>query len=134
MGWVHDAKATNVDASVVGIEGVGGRQIVLLGGLGKEGADYGTLRPALARHARQILCFGRTGPEMAEALADLPARTVATMADAVREAAALAHPGEVVLLSPAAASFDEFRDFEHRGDVFAALAAVAASSGRKEAL
>lgn len=138
--WVNDSKATNVDAAVVGVLGVGGTQIVLLGGLGKEGADYRALRPALSQHARQILCFGRDGPEMAEALTGLPVERVATMADAVTRAGALARPGEIVLLSPAAASFDEFRDFEHRGDVFAALAraaagaAEAAQAGREEAL
>lgn len=120
--WVDDSKATNVDAAEVGINGVGGRQIVLLGGLGKEGADYAALRPALEAHARLILCFGRTGPEIAASLPDLPVRLVPGMAEAVAAAAAEARPGEVVLLSPACASFDEFRDFEHRGEVFAALA------------
>jgi len=127
--WIDDSKATNVDAALVGINGVGGPQIALLGGLGKEGADYAPLRPALAQHARIVLCFGRTGPEIAAALDGLPVRTVATLADAVREAAAEARSGEVVLLSPACASFDEFRDFEHRGDVFAALARHASQEG-----
>lgn len=128
--WIDDSKATNVDAALVGITGVGGQQIVLLGGQGKEGADYGALRPALAKHARSILCFGLTGPEIAAALLGLPTHTVSSMADAVREAAAEARAGEVVLLCPACASFDEFRDFEHRGDVFAALARQASQEER----
>lgn len=130
--WVDDSKATNVDASIVGIQGVGGAQIVLLGGLGKEGADYSVLRPCLEAHARRILCFGKTGPEIAESLHGLPVQTVATLADAVTLASVQSRPGEVVLLSPACASFDEFRDFEHRGDVFAALARAAAERGPKE--
>lgn len=120
--WVDDSKATNVDAAVVGILGVGGRQVVLLGGLGKEGADYAGLRPALESHARVVICFGRTGPAIADALTGLQPRLVPTLAEAVALAGEEARPGEVVLLSPAAASFDEFRDFEHRGEVFAALA------------
>ncbi len=127
--WVDDSKATNIDAALVGIHGVGGRQIVLLGGLGKEGADYTTLAPALEAHARLTICFGRTGPEIAAALGGLPLALVGTLAEAVRLAEQVARAGEVVLLSPACASFDEFRDFEHRGEVFAALArAVAASA------
>lgn len=130
--WVDDSKATNVDAALVGIAGVGGQQIVLLGGLGKEGADYRPLAPVLAAHARRILCFGQTGPEIAAALAELPVTLVPTMAEAVALAAREARPGEVVLLSPACASFDEFRDFEHRGDVFAALARATAGAANRE--
>lgn len=120
--WVNDSKATNVDAALVGIEGLGGQQIVLLGGQGKEGADYGALRPALDRHAAHVICFGATGPEIAAALPGLPLDTVPTLAQAVALAARLAAPGQAVLLSPACASFDEFRDFEHRGAVFTRLA------------
>lgn len=120
--WVNDSKATNVDAAMVGIEGLAGRQIVLLGGQGKEGADYAALRPTLERHAAHILCFGASGPEIAAALPGLPLEIVPTMAEAAARAAHLARAGESILLSPACASFDEFRDFEHRGEVFARLA------------
>lgn len=130
--WVDDSKATNVDAALVGIRGVGGSQIVLLGGQGKDGADYRELAPALAAHARLVLCFGQSGPEIAAALPGLPVRLVPGMADAVALAAREARAGEVVLLSPACASFDEFRDFEHRGDVFAALARATTVAGAEE--
>lgn len=120
--WIDDSKATNVEAAQIGVAGVGGAQVVLLGGQGKEGADYSALRPALSAHGRRIICFGESGPEMAAALAGLPVTLVPTMAEAVALAAREAQPGEAVLLSPAAASFDEFQNFEHRGEVFAALA------------
>lgn len=120
--WINDSKATNIEAAQVGIAGVGGTLVVLLGGQGKEGADYSALRPALAGHARAIVCFGASGPEIAEALEGLPVEVTPTMAAAMRAAARQAVPGDAVLLSPACASFDEFRDFEHRGRVFAELA------------
>lgn len=120
--WVNDSKATNIDAAVIGIEGIGPGSIVLLGGQGKGGADYGALRPALAANGRHVIAFGASGPTIAEALHDLNVERVDTMAGAVALARRLARPGDTVLLSPACASFDEFRDFEHRGAVFTELA------------
>ncbi|MCK6503311.1 UDP-N-acetylmuramoyl-L-alanine--D-glutamate ligase [Myxococcota bacterium] len=116
--WINDSKATNVDAALVGIRAMDRPAVVLLGGLGKEGADYAPLAPALAK-ARAVIAFGASGSEIA---ATLGARRVGTMAEAVALAARLAGPGDAVLLSPACASFDEFQDFEHRGRVFADLA------------
>ncbi len=120
--WVNDSKATNIDAARIGIDGIGAGSIVLLGGQGKDGADYGDLRAALAGNSRHIIAFGASGPTIAEDLHDLNVERVATLADAVALARQLARPGDTVLLSPACASFDEFDDFEHRGRVFAALA------------
>jgi UDP-N-acetylmuramoylalanine--D-glutamate ligase len=120
--WVNDSKATNVDAALVGVRGIGAGQITLLGGQGKEGADYSQLRPLLEKYARHILCFGASGSEIARALEGLPVELLPTMRAAVARAHALAVAGDTVLLSPATASFDEFRDFEHRGAVFAELA------------
>ncbi len=125
--WIDDSKATNLDAARVGISGVDRPSVVLLGGQGKPLADgslgAGALAPALARH-RAVVTFGADGPRIADELANagVPAHRVATLADAVARARDLARPGDAVLLSPMCASFDEFRDFEHRGDVFAALA------------
>ena len=126
--WVNDSKATNVDAALVGIRGAPAPLVVLLGGQGKQGADYSLLAPVLAARARAVVTFGASGPDIALALqAGLPAggpplHRVATMAQAVALARSLARPGDTVLLSPATASFDEFTDFEHRGRVFAELA------------
>lgn len=119
--WINDSKATNIDATLVALRGLDRPAVVLLGGQGKEGADYRTLRAPLAA-ARRVLCFGQDGPHIAAALGDLPVETLPGLAAAVARARTLAQPGEAVLLSPACASFDEFRNFEHRGAVFSALA------------
>ncbi|MCB9779997.1 MAG: UDP-N-acetylmuramoyl-L-alanine--D-glutamate ligase [Alphaproteobacteria bacterium] len=117
--WIDDSKATNVDAALVGIRGVPGPQIVLLGGQGKDGADYGALLPALDR-ARAVVCFGASGPEIHAAVGGILAESLAEAVDLAR---ILALPGDSILLSPACASFDEFSDFEARGRAFAAWAA-----------
>jgi UDP-N-acetylmuramoylalanine--D-glutamate ligase len=120
--WINDSKATNVDAARVGYAGVEAPCIALLGGQGKEGADYAPLRPLLAHRARLVITFGASGPQIAEALAGLPLAAAPGLRDAVALARSAARPGDTILLSPACASFDEFRSFEHRGDVFRALA------------
>lgn len=120
--WVNDSKATNVDATLAGLAGLGGSAVVLLGGQGKDGADYAPLRPALEVLARGVVCFGASGPVVAGALEGLPVHLVGSLAEAVAVARQVARPGDRVVLSPACASFDEFRDFEHRGEVFRALA------------
>jgi UDP-N-acetylmuramoylalanine--D-glutamate ligase len=125
--WIDDSKATNLDAARVGITGLDRPSVVLLGGQGKPLADgslgAGALAPALARH-RAVVTFGADGPRIADELAavGVSAHRTATLADAAALARTLARPGDAVLLSPMCASFDAFRDFEHRGDVFAALA------------
>lgn len=125
--WLNDSKATNIDAALTGIRGAGAPQVALLGGQGKNGADYTALAPALRSRARRVICFGASGPAIAAALRIPLAPAVAVsvvpdLAAAVEEARSHAIPGDTVLLSPACASFDEFRDFEHRGAVFTALA------------
>ena len=118
--WINDSKATNVAAALTGLQGLGSPALALLGGDGKDGEDYGALIPAL-EGAPAVICFGRSGPIIAEALAPLRPRLVAGMEAAMVLAGQLARPGDAVVLSPACASFDEFDDFEHRGDVFRAL-------------
>jgi UDP-N-acetylmuramoylalanine--D-glutamate ligase len=122
ISWVNDSKATNVDAALVGIAGVDRPLVVLLGGKGKPGADYKRLRPVLEARARAIVCFGEAGPLIARVLFGLPVIETASMKNAVRVAATLAETDDVVLLSPACASFDEFTDFEARGHAFGLLA------------
>lgn len=123
--WINDSKATNVDAAIIGLTGAPAPQLVLLGGQGKDGADYTLLRPALEASARQVICFGASGAAIADDLRGLPVARVADLAAAVAAARSAARPGDTVLLSPACASFDEFQDFEHRGRVFTALASGA---------
>lgn len=119
--WINDSKATNVDAALVGISGNDRPAVVLLGGQAK-GPGFAVLADAL-RTQRATICFGGSGPAIADELegAGVAVVRVASMADAVHHARALAEPGDAVLLSPGCASFDAFDDFEHRGRVFAAL-------------
>jgi len=120
--WVNDSKATNVDAALVGIRGIDQPMIVLLGGQGKPGADYGRLKSTLRTQAKAVICFGASGPEIAKALSGLPIHHAHSLNEAVQTARGLAGTNEVVLLSPACASFDEFKDFEDRGHAFSTLA------------
>jgi UDP-N-acetylmuramoylalanine--D-glutamate ligase len=135
LRWVNDSKATNIDATLMGLGGVPAGALVLLGGEGKDGADYRLLLPALRAGGHRVICFGRDGGLIAEALqTGDPALDILTcpgLQAAVRAAAAQAAPGQTVLLSPACASFDEFRNFEHRGEVFAALVAALPPPGAR---
>ncbi len=118
--WINDSKATNVAAALTGLQGLGRPALALLGGEGKDGEDFGSLGRVLAA-APAVICFGRSGPGLARALGGLAPHCVETLTGAVGLARRLATPGDTVVLSPACASFDEFEDFEHRGDVFRAL-------------
>jgi UDP-N-acetylmuramoylalanine--D-glutamate ligase len=96
--------------------------VILLGGQAK-GESFAPLVPLLARH-RAVVCFGGSGPVVADELVRLGVDVVRVgpLDEAVAVARSLARPGDAVVLSPACASFDAFRNFEHRGQVFAALA------------
>jgi UDP-N-acetylmuramoylalanine--D-glutamate ligase len=126
--WYDDSKGTNVGATVAALNGLGalGRKIVvILGGDGK-GQDFSPLGKAVARHARAAVLIGRDGPLIEKVIGSAGAtlESAGSMDDAVRRAHALAKSGDVVLLSPACASFDMFRNYEHRAQVF--IAAVRA--------
>lgn len=120
--WINDSKATNLASTSVALTGMDRPCVVLLGGEAK-GGGFAELAPALARH-RAVVCFGGSGPAIADELeaAGVAVHRVGWLADAVAAARGLALPGDAVLFSPACASFDEFRNFEHRGDVFRAAA------------
>ena len=99
---------------------------MILGGDGK-GQDFSPLRKAVARHARAAVLIGRDGPLIEKAIGStsgVAIESAGDMEDAVRRAHVLAQPGDAVLLSPACASFDMFRNYEHRAQVF--IAAVRA--------
>jgi UDP-N-acetylmuramoylalanine--D-glutamate ligase len=122
--WINDSKATNVESAVAGLRSFPGRSIIWIGGGKGAGFSIDGLADEVARRARFAVLNGASAAELDSALADrgFTERTVvATLSDAVRSAAEVAREGDVVLLSPGYKSFDQFRDFEERGDAFAAL-------------
>ncbi|MEX0881232.1 MAG: UDP-N-acetylmuramoyl-L-alanine--D-glutamate ligase [Thermoanaerobaculia bacterium] len=130
--WVDDSKGTNVDAAAKSLEGlVDGSVVLILGGRDKHG-DFPALRDPVARKARAVLTIGEAAETIGAALAGAaPLERCGTMEKAVARAAALARAGDTVLLSPACASFDQYRSFEERGRHFAALARQTVE-GRRE--
>jgi UDP-N-acetylmuramoylalanine--D-glutamate ligase len=117
--YYDDSKGTNVGAAVTALEGLRERAAVLIAGGRDKGGSYGPLVEALARKARAVVLIGEAAPAIERAIAGrLPVERAATMHEAVRLGASLAHPGDAVLLSPACSSFDMFRDYKHRGDEF----------------
>jgi len=127
----NDSKGTNVDATLTAIHALPGPLVVLLGGTDK-GASYAPLRDALAGKLRRLVFLGEAIPQLRRDLGDLPHDLVPAFDEAVGAALALAQPGDQVLLSPACASFDQFDNFEQRGERFEALVA-AWSSSREDA-
>ena len=131
--YFDDSKGTNVGATVAALLGLGAdrRVVVILGGEGK-GQDFAPLAPPVARHARAVVLIGRDAPLIRAALegAGVALLDAPNLPDAVRLAAARAQPGDAVLMSPACASFDMFRHYEHRAEVFrAAVQALADGAG-----
>ena len=124
VDFYDDSKGTNVGATVAAITGLGadrapGQLVLILGGDGK-GQDFSPLRAGVARHARAVALIGRDGPQIEAALAgvDVPLRFHATLEAATAWCLAQAHSGDSVLLSPACASLDMFRNYAHRAEVF----------------
>jgi UDP-N-acetylmuramoylalanine--D-glutamate ligase len=116
--WYDDSKGTNVGATVAALNGMTVPVILIAGGDGK-GQDFSELKPACAQHARAVVLIGRDAPLIEAALGNgVTTRRAKDMREAVRIAAGIAQPGDVVLLSPACASFDMFRNYEHRAEVF----------------
>ncbi len=119
VDYFDDSKGTNVGATVAALAGMGRPVVVILGGDGK-GQDFAPLAGAVKAHARAVVLIGRDGPliEKQIARAGVPMPSADSLDAAVRHARALARPGDAVLLSPACASFDMFRNYEHRAQVF----------------
>jgi UDP-N-acetylmuramoylalanine--D-glutamate ligase len=119
--FFDDSKGTNVGATVAALSGLGEerRVVVILGGEGK-GQDFAPLAAPVRQYARAVVLIGRDAPLIEAALAatGVPLLHAASMEDAVKAAARRAHPGDAVLLSPACASFDMFKDYAHRAAVF----------------
>lgn len=120
LDWINDSKGTNVGATAAALAGQSVPVVLIAGGLGK-GQDFTVLRPLLAEKARGVVLIGQDADLIAQAWAGAtPIVRAADMGEAVSMAAELGRPGDVVLLSPACASFDMFKGYDHRGDVFAA--------------
>jgi UDP-N-acetylmuramoylalanine--D-glutamate ligase len=122
IAFIDDSKGTNVGATVAAIEGLDGPLVLIAGGEGK-GQDFAPLGPACRGKVKQAVLIGRDAPVLAAALAGHCGVSFAdSMATAVGVAASMARAGDTVLLSPACASFDMFRDYAERGAAFAAAA------------
>jgi UDP-N-acetylmuramoylalanine--D-glutamate ligase len=132
LRWYNDSKGTNVGATIAALDGMhsgqGNSRTVLIAGGDCKGADFSPLAPVVARTARAVILIGRDAPLLDAALQG-HVRTVraATLDEAIELAVQLGRTGDRVLLSPACASFDMFRDFEERGEAFTrAVEAIAA--------
>jgi UDP-N-acetylmuramoylalanine--D-glutamate ligase len=117
--FYDDSKGTNVGATVAALMGISSRVVLIAGGEGK-GQEFRPLREAIEKKAKGVVLIGSDGEKIAAALEGLQISMVraASMRDAVGMGFAMAAPGDVVLLSPACASFDMFRNYEHRAEVF----------------
>jgi UDP-N-acetylmuramoylalanine--D-glutamate ligase len=118
--FVNDSKGTNVGATIAAVTGMEGPIVLIAGGDGK-GQDFGALAAAFRGKVRHVVLIGRDAPRLAAALNGVcSTEPAADMASAVRAARDAARPGDTVLLSPACASLDMYRDYAQRGDEFAA--------------
>ena len=121
VAWINDSKGTNVGATLTAIESLGGqvegKLILILGGVSKE-ADFSSLQPVIQKWCRHTLVFGRDKALISEDLPEVALTLVNTLEEAVNQANTLATSGDCVLFSPACASFDQFKHYIHRGEVF----------------
>ncbi len=131
VDYVDDSKGTNVGATVAALDGLAQKIVLIAGGDGK-GQDFAPLVAPVARWCRAVMLIGRDAPAIRDTLAEtgVPLADHATLESAVHAAAELAEPGDAVLLSPACASLDMFRNYAHRADVFrAAVDEIAIDKG-----
>ncbi|QRN02756.1 UDP-N-acetylmuramoyl-L-alanine--D-glutamate ligase [Legionella sp. MW5194] len=125
VDWINDSKGTNIGATQSAITGIGGAMqgkiVLIAGGLGK-GADFTELRQPVSHYVRSMVLIGTDADKIEKAVGDLlPVSRAASLDEAINQAKHQAQAGDVVLLSPACASMDMFRDFNHRGELFANL-------------
>lgn len=121
VAYYDDSKGTNVGATCAALAGMPRKVVLIAGGDGK-GQDFTPLREPVLKNARAVVLIGRDAPLISGVLqgTGVPLIGVASMGEAVRQAAAAALPGDAVLLSPACASWDMFRNYAHRAEVFIA--------------
>lgn len=121
--WYNDSKGTNVGATLAAIEGLGsdikGKLVIIAGGVGKN-ADFSPLIMSIEKYARSVVLIGEAAPLLAAMIGNrVDVQFATSMEEAVKLSDKVAVSGDSVLLSPACASFDMFKNFEHRGQVFA---------------
>ena len=137
VAYYDDSKGTNVGATVAALEGLGaeGKKLVVIAGGDGKGQNFEPLAAPVARHARAVVVIGRDADAIRSVLAhgapSVPLLDAHTLEQAVGIASAHARLGDAVLLSPACASFDMFRNYMHRGEVFAdAVRELSAEAGQ----
>jgi UDP-N-acetylmuramoylalanine--D-glutamate ligase len=123
--WINDSKGTNVGATIAALQGLSqditGKWILIAGGIAKN-ADFSLLKEVIPLYCRAVILIGEAAPELQLLLENsLLCIRAENMEDAVQKAKQEAKPGDGVLLSPACASFDMFKNFEERGNVFKSL-------------
>jgi UDP-N-acetylmuramoylalanine--D-glutamate ligase len=131
VDFVNDSKGTNVGATVAALEGLGQRVVLIAGGLGK-GQDFSPLVKVVKEHARAVMLIGQDAAVIAQALAgaQVQIEQCASLEEAVSRGFGLAQPGDAVLLSPACASMDMFKNYGQRGQAFVeAVTALALDNG-----
>ena len=129
VDYYNDSKATNVDATIKALEAFTGNMHIILGGKDK-GSDYSVLKDLLRARAKRVYTIGAAAEKIESQIAGaVPVLRAETLETAVKRAAELATSGDIVLLAPACASFDQFENYEHRGRVF--KQAVQALAARK---
>ncbi len=129
--YVNDSQATIPAATLAALEAYAGRGVILIAGGRGKGLDYRELADAVARGCRAAVLIGETAEDLDELIAGrIPVERASDMSGAVARAASLARDGDVVLLSPAAASFDMFADYAARGDAYRAAVAALAEHDR----
>lgn len=138
IDYYDDSKGTNVGATAAALNGLGsgmigsGKKLVLIAGGDGKGQEFAPLAEPVARYVRAVLLIGKDAGAIRAALADTGVELLdcATLPEATQRAAQLAHPGDAVLLSPACASLDMFRNYAHRAEVFIdAVRDIAAAAG-----
>jgi len=117
--WVNDSKATNIGACVAALEGYA-RKVILIAGGDAKGADMNELTPAIREKAKSVVLMGKDAPLIEQALKDssVPVYAAENMVQAVQIAAGIAKSGDSVLLSPACASLDQYKNYQDRGNKF----------------
>ena len=121
VAWYNDSKGTNIDAVVQGVQSLE-RPIILIAGGKNKGSTFGAWSQSFKGRVRALCAIGEAAEEIGKELKGrVPVRVLGDMKEAVEYARQLAEKGDAVLLSPGCASFDQFKDFEHRGTVFKGL-------------